>query len=64
IDKLRDHLPQGPALQAIDSSTTALESATDRLHTIVGGFRSFSHLDEAEWQIARVEEGLDSALVI
>jgi signal transduction histidine kinase len=64
VARLREGIPSGPALQAIDGATSALESATDRLGTILSGFKSFSHLDEAEWQIARLEEGLDSTVAL
>lgn len=64
VARLRDNVPSGPALQAIDGATSALESATDRIGAILSGFKSFSHLDEAEWQIARLEDGLDSTVAI
>lgn len=64
VARLRVNIPSGPALKAIDGATSALESATDRIGTILSGFKSFSHLDEAEWQIARLEEGLDSTVAI
>jgi signal transduction histidine kinase len=64
IGKLRGDIPPGAALQAIDSSNVAIESATDRLGTVLSGFKSFSHLDEAEWQIARIEQGLDSTVAV
>ncbi len=64
VGKLRSTSPPGPALQAIDSVNTTLVSATDRLGTVLSGFKSFSHLDEAEWQIAPIEQGLDDTLVV
>ncbi len=64
VARLREGIASGPALQAIDGATSALESATDRLGTILSGFKSFSHLDEAEWQIARLEEGLESTVAL
>ena len=64
MGKLRSSLPQGAAAQAIDGANATIESATDRLGTILSGFKAFSHLDEAEWQVASVEAGLDSTLTI
>ena len=64
VDRLRSSIPAGPALQAIDSVNSTLGSATDRLGAMLSSFKAFSHLDEAEWQIAPVEQGLDSTVAV
>lgn len=64
VDRIRSSVPDGAPLRAIDSSTEILDNATDRVSTVLAGFKSFSHLDEAEWQIAQVETGLDETLAM
>jgi len=49
---------------AIGTANAALGSGTDRLGQILTNFKAFSRLDEAEWQVADLEAGLESALAV
>jgi signal transduction histidine kinase len=51
-------------VDAIAHSNPVMSEATDRVAGIVRNLRSFAHLDEAEYQVASLEEGLDSTLAV
>jgi signal transduction histidine kinase len=51
-------------VDAIADSNRVMSEATDRVAGIVRNLRSFARLDEAEFQRASLEEGLDSTLAV
>jgi signal transduction histidine kinase len=52
------------SVDAIANSNSVMTDATDRVAKIVQNLRSFARLDEAEFQRASLEEGLDSTLAV
>jgi signal transduction histidine kinase len=78
IQAYETHLPHPPAalqaeLNAIDLEFLTEDSAkilrsmtvgTDRIRSIVLSLRNFSRLDEAEYKLADLHEGLDNTLLI
>jgi signal transduction histidine kinase len=51
-------------VDVIEDSTRVMSEATDRVAGIVQNLRSFARLDEAEFQRASLEEGLDSTVAV
>jgi signal transduction histidine kinase len=51
-------------VDAIVNSNRVMSEATDRVAGIVQNLRSFARLDEAEFQRASLEEGLDSTVAV
>jgi two-component system NtrC family sensor kinase len=51
-------------VDAIANSNRVMSEATDRVAGIVQNLRSFARLDEAESQVASLEEGLDSTVAV
>jgi signal transduction histidine kinase len=51
-------------VDAIVDSNSIMAEATDRIAGIVQNLRNFARLDEAEFQRARLEEGLDSTVAV
>ena len=71
IGKIREILvqdyPQEQRLKALDvleNMNQTSQIASERIAEIVSNLRSFVRLDEAEWQIADVHEGMDNAIAL
>jgi hypothetical protein len=52
------------SLQILEDNNKITATASDRIAKIVRSLRSFSRLDEAEYQKANIHEGLDSTLTL
>ena len=52
------------ALDVLKDSNIVIRTATHRVAEIVRSLRTFSRLDEAEYQEAKLEEGLDSTITL
>jgi signal transduction histidine kinase len=52
------------AFDVVAQSSGVIGDAAERITGIVGNLRNFARLDEAEFQIANLEEGLDSTLAV
>lgn len=52
------------AFDAIAQSNRVIGEAVERITGIVGNLRSFARLDEAEFQVANLEEGMESTLAV
>jgi signal transduction histidine kinase len=52
------------AFKVMADADQVIASGTDRVSGIVDSLRNFSRLDEAQFQVADIHEGLDSALVL
>jgi signal transduction histidine kinase len=51
-------------LNALEDTNQTNKIASGRIAKIVANLRSFVRLDEAEWQIADVHEGMDNAIAL
>jgi len=56
--------PVARLLEVIGGSATLAESACERLSAIVSNLRHFARLDEAEFQRAQIQEGLESTVAL
>jgi signal transduction histidine kinase len=54
----------GRSLDVIEQSGRVIAEAAQRITGIVGNLRKFARLDEAELQVANLEDGLESALAV
>ena len=50
--------------QVIEDANQVIGSATERVVTLINGLRSFARLDEAEFQMADLHEGIESTLTL
>jgi len=51
-------------LTVLDNTTKTSKTASERIAKIVATLRRFVRLDEAEWQIADIHEGIDNAIAL
>ena len=51
-------------LQLLDDSARAGDEAVDRMTRILGNLKNFTRLDEAEYQMADLHEGIESTLAL
>ena len=49
---------------AIDQASRVMSNATERMNSIIHSLRNFARLDEAEFQVADLHEGLESTLAL
>ncbi len=61
-DELKSQRPYQQAIQLLKDNAGLIQSAGERIATIVRSLRSFARLDEAEYQSANIHLGLDSTL--
>ena len=67
IDKIKEVLTQEQRLKALailEKMNQTSKMASGRIAEIVANLRSFVRLDEAEWQMADVHEGIDNAIAL
>jgi len=50
--------------QIIEDANQVIGSGTERVITLINGLRSFARLDEAEFQVADLNEGIESTLTL
>jgi|GEM_PF-2633450 len=68
IPELRSTIPESTklfqSLQALKTSNEISADASQRIASIIDNLKKFARLDEAEFQIANLNEGIDSSLNI
>lgn len=71
IDKLQRQLEEDRENRAIQSifkviadANEVIANGTERVNRIVGSLRNFARLDEAEFQVVNLHEGIESALTL
>jgi signal transduction histidine kinase len=62
--KIEEHEQLTKTLDILGSTNRASQLAFDKIASIVANLRRFVRLDEAEWQVADIHEGIDSAIAV
>ena len=63
-EELKENRQLSRTLAALETVNQSSEIASERVAKIVANLRSFVRLDEAEWQVADIHEGIDNALAL
>lgn len=65
IEKLKAEDVGSPALfKVIDDANRVIAAGAERVNAIIASLRNFARLDEAEFQVVDLHEGIDSALTL
>lgn len=64
IDDVKTSAPLQKTLKVLTLTSATTKNAADRISTIVNSLKSFARLDEAEFQMVDLHEGLDSTLTL
>jgi len=64
VREARENLDIDFALQDLPNLVSSMKSGSVRIREIVASLRVFSRLDEAEFKLAKIHEGIDSNLTI
>jgi len=63
-DEHKEHRKIQAAFHVMADANRVITSGTERVTSIVDSLRNFARLDEAEFQMADIHEGIDSALTL
>ena len=64
VERLRKNGPWTRAIDILDSSARTTVVASERISNLVTSLKQFSHLDEAELQLADITQGIESTLTL
>jgi len=64
LEELKESRRFGRSRQVLRDNIDVTTTAGERITRIVGTLRNFARLDEAEYQVAKVEEEIDSTLAL
>ncbi|MCP4726258.1 MAG: GHKL domain-containing protein, partial [bacterium] len=64
LEEVKQNEKLNKALEIINQNADTTSEASDRVTKIVQSLKSFSHLDEAEFQKADIHKGIESTLIL
>ena len=64
LQEIKENRQLSRTLAALEKMNQTNQIASERVAKIVANLRSFVRLDEAEWQVADIREGIDNAIAL